>query len=98
MYISKVVWTNAAREDIQAMKLQVMGRDGRRGVDQLKKRLADQLSLIQHFPLIGMANPDRKRIRRFLLNDYYDIVYEPRLDSIVIHAILPKWKQQWTII
>ena len=92
MYISKVVWTLSAREDIQDMKQQVLGREGRPGVDRMKTKLASQLSLIQHFPLIGMANPDRPRIRKFLLNGYYDIVYEPLNDHIVIHAILPKWK------
>jgi plasmid stabilization system protein ParE len=95
MYISKVVWTPQAREDIQAMKLQVLDREGRPGVERLRTRLASQLSLIQHFPLIGMANPDRKRIRKFLLNGYFDIVYEPRAEDIVIHAILPKWKTPW---
>ena len=96
MFVSKIVWTNAAREDVQALKLHLIGREGKRGVERLKLRMADQLSLIQHFPLIGMANPDRKRIRKFFLDDYYDIVYEPRPELIVIHAILPKWKQHWT--
>jgi hypothetical protein len=47
--------------------------------------------LIQHFPMIGMATPDRPGLRKFRLNGHQNIIYEPRGEIIVIHAILPYW-------
>ena len=96
MYISKIVWTISAREDVHAIRQQIFGRDGRLGVERFKKALTIRLSLIQHFPRIGMANPDRTKIRKFFLDEYHDIVYEPGEDQIVIHGVLPNWKQRWT--
>jgi plasmid stabilization system protein ParE len=70
----KIVWTLFAREDIEAIKRAAKASGRPKAIETLKARLSAQLTLIQQFPLIGVATPDGPGIRQFRLNDFYKII------------------------
>ncbi len=87
--LQEIVWTKPAQENAASISKNVHQFGGSRAASTWKKRLTAQIDLIQRFPFIGMANPDRPNLRKFHLNAFHFIIYEPMPSQIIIHAIFP---------
>lgn len=89
--MKRIEWTSRGRRDLE-FAYQTYREQSEARAASFKHRLQDQLLLIERFPYIGMATGRDQGFRKFRLNQHYYFVYEPTVDSILIHGILPYWK------